>query len=198
MPKSDIQAITVEQYAKSLRKSQFKEVRIRPTTKGWLMALVHVATVWVWDKKSGDQHAIKQTLVIRKPLDKKNKTKYSLSNIPVGEQSVDEFAFMQAQRFWIERCFRDDSHDLGMSDYQVRTYKGFFNHMTLICVALEYVLTERIENVKNVPLLSVNDIRILIAKEIRSRFDYDCHENRTKQMEKRHRQRQTDINQPIL
>lgn len=76
-------------------------------------------------KKSGDGHAIEQTLVIRKPLDKKDKTKYSLSNIPVDEQSVEEFAFMQAQRFWIERCFRDNSHDLGMSDYQVRTYKGF-------------------------------------------------------------------------
>ena len=194
LPKSDIQATPIEQYAKSLRKSQFKEVRIRPTTKGWLTALIHVATVWVWDKKSGDQHAIKQTIVIRKSFNKKDKTKYSLSNIPVEEQSVEEFAFMQAQRFWIERCFRDSSHDLGMSDYQVRTYRGFFNHIALTCVALEWVLTERLENASDVPLLSVNDIRLLIAKEIRSRFGYDCHENRAEQLEKRHRQRQKDIN----
>jgi SRSO17 transposase len=194
LPKSDILPTTVERYAKSLPKSQFKEVRIRPTTKGWLTALIHVATVWVWDKESGDRHAIEQTLVIRKPLDKKDKTKFSLSNIPVNKQSVDEFAFMQAQRFWIERCFRDDSHDLGMSDYQVRSYKGFFNHMTLTCVALEWVLTERLENAGDIPLLSVNDIRILIAKEIRSSFDYDCDEKRGEQLEKRHRQRQYDIN----
>jgi SRSO17 transposase len=194
LPKSDLLPITVEHYANSLQKNQFKEVRIRPTTKGWLTALIHVTKVWVWDKQSGDGHAIEQTLVIRKPLDKKDKTKYSLSNIPVNEQSVEEFAFMQAQRFWIERCFRDDSHDLGMSDYQVRTYKGFFNHMTLTCVALEWVLTERLENAGDIPLLSVNDIRILIAKEIRSRFDYDCDENRGEQLEKRHRQRQNDIN----
>ena len=81
-----------------------------------------------------------------------------------------------------------------MSDYQVRTYKGFFNHMTLTCLALEWVLTERLENAGNIPLLSVNDIRILIAREIRSRFDYDCDEKRGEQMEKRHRQRQNDIN----
>jgi len=194
LPKSDSRGITIEEYAKSLRKSDFKEVRIRPTTKGWLTAGIHVLTVWVWDKKSGDGHAIEQTLVIRKPLDKKDKTKYSLSNIPVNEQSIEEFAFMQAQRFWIERCFRDDSHDLGMSDYQVRTYKGFFNHMTLTCVALEWVLTERLENAGDIPLLSVNDIRILIAKEIRSRFDYNCNEKRGEQLGKRHRQRQNDIN----
>ena len=133
-------------------------------------------------------------IVIRKPLDKKDKTKYSLSNIPVKEQTVEEFAFMQAQRFWIERCFRDSSHDLGMSDYQVRTYKGFFNHMTLTSVALEWVLTERLENNIEIPLLSVNDIRILIAKEIRSKFAYHCDDNRGEQLEKRHRQRQKDIN----
>jgi len=66
--------------------------------------------------------------------------------------------------------------------------------MTLTCVALEWVLTERLENASNIPLLSVNDVRILIAKEIRSRFDYDCNENREEQLEKRHRQRQNDIN----
>nr|NQU91433.1 hypothetical protein [Bacteroidota bacterium] len=50
------------------------------------------------------------------------------------------------------------------------------------------------ENASNIPLLSVNDVRILIAKEIRSRFDYDRNENRGEQLEKRHRQRQNDIN----
>ena len=193
LPKSDSHGITVKEYAKSLRKPDFKEVRIRPTTKGWLTAWMHIATVWVWDKKAGDRQAIPQTLIIRKPIDKKDKIKYSLSNISQQAQRIEEFAFMQAQRFWIERCFRDDSHDLGMSDYQVRTYKGFFNHMALTCVAMEYILTERLENVQDVPLLSTNDIRLLIAKEIRSRDDYTCDDKRFEQLEKRHLQRERDI-----
>ena len=193
LPKTDSLGITVEKYAMSLHKRDFKEVRIRPTTKGWLTAWIHVATIWVWDKKAADQKAIQQTLVIRKPIDKKDKTKYSLSNISQQQQSIEEFAFMQAQRFWIERCFRDDSHDLGMSDYQVRLYKGFFNHMALTCVAMEYILTERLENVQDVPLLSTNDIRLLIAKEIRSGDDYTCDDKRFEQLEKRHIQRQRDI-----
>jgi len=193
LPKSDSHGITVEEYAKSLHKQDFKEVRIRPTTKGWLTAWMHVATVWVWDKKAGDLQAIQQTLIIRKPIDKKDKIKYSLSNISRQAQSIEEFALMQAQRFWIERCFRDDSHDLGMSDYQVRIYKGFFNHMALTCVAMEYILTERLENIKDVPLLSTNDIRLLIAKEIRSRDDYTCDDKRFEQLEKRHLQRERDI-----
>ena len=193
LPKSDSPGITVEKYAKSLHKRDFKEVLIRPTTKGWLTAWIHIATIWFWDRKAGDQKAIQQTLVIRKPIDKKDKIKYSLSNIPQQQQSIEEFAFMQAQRFWIERCFRDDSHDLGISDYQVRLYKGFFNHMALTCVAMEYILTERLENVQDVPLLSANDIRLLIAREIRSRDDYACDDKRFEQLEKRHVQRQRDI-----
>ncbi len=193
LPKTDSVGITVQEYAKSLHNQYFKKVRIRPTTKGWLTAWIHVATIWVWDKKAGDQQAIQQTLVIRKPIDKKDKTKYSLSNISQQEQSIEEFAFMQAQRFWIERCFRDDSHDLGMSDYQVRLHKGFFNHMALTCVAMEYILTERLANVQDLPLLSTNDIRLLIAREIRSRDDYACEEKRFEQLEKRHIQRQRDM-----
>jgi len=194
LPVSDRSGITMDEYVRRLRKKDFKEVRIRRTTKGWLTALVHVASVWVWDKKAGDLQAIRQTLVIRKPIVKTDKWKYSLSNIPIEDQSLEEFAYMQAQRFWIERCFRDDSHDLGMSDYQVRTFRGFNNHMALTCVALEYILTERLKNAQEIPLLSTNDIRLLLAREIRASEDYDRDDQRLEQLQKRHRQRQKDIN----
>ncbi len=193
LPVSDRSGITVEEYARRLSKKEFKEVRIRRTTKGWLTALVHVASIWVWDKKSGDLQPIRQTLVIRKPISKTDKTKYSLSNIAIEDQSLEEYAFMQAQRFWIERCFRDDSHDLGMSDYQVRSFRGFKNHMALTSVAMEYILTERLKNSQELPLLSANDIRLLIAKEIRSTEEYFCDNQRVEQLQKRHRQRQKDI-----
>ena len=100
-------------------------------------------------------------------------------------------AFMQAQRFWIERCFRDNSHDLGMSDYQVRTYKGFNNHMALTCLAMEFVLQQRLKNIELIPLLSYNDIRILLADFIMSRGkNFNL---RFDQLIKRHEQRAVDI-----
>jgi SRSO17 transposase len=184
LPIADQSGLRVEEYARRLHKKDFTEVRIRRTTKGWLTALVHVVSVWVWDKKAADLNPIQQTLVIRKPSVKADKIKYSLSNIPKEDQSIEEFAFMQAQRFWIERCFRDDSHDLGMSDYQVRTFRGFNNHMALTCVAMEYILTERLKNAQDVPLLSTNDIRLLIAREIRAEEDYICDNHRFEQLQK--------------
>lgn len=193
LPKPDVQGISVADYKQSLRQSDYKEVNIRPATKGWLKAQIHIKKVWVWDENAGDLNPIEQTLVIRKPIHKKDKAKYSLSNIKIEEQKIEIFAFMQGQRFWIERCFRDDSHDLGMSDYQVRTYKGFINHMALTCVAMQYVMRERIKNVKEVPLLSYNDVRILLASDIKEKADNDCKANRIVQLEKRHKQRAKDI-----
>jgi SRSO17 transposase len=193
LPKPDIKGVSVAEYKQGLRNKDFKMVKIRPTTKGWLMAYVHVKKVWAWDESAGDTEPIEQTLVIRKPIHKKDKAKYSLSNIKVEEQPVETFAFMQAQRFWIERCFRDDSHDLGMSDYQVRTYKGFNNHMALTCVAMQYVMRERLKNAKTLPLLSYNDVRIMLAKDIRERADYAPENDRFDQLLKRHKQRAKDI-----
>jgi hypothetical protein len=46
------------------------------------------------------------------------------------------------------------------------------------------VLAARLENAGDIPLLSVSDVRIMIAKEIRSKFDYDCNGNRGEKLKK--------------
>ena len=124
-------------------------------------------------------------------MHKKDKIKFSLSNIGKNEQSIEKFAFMQSQRFWVEKCFRDDSHNLGMSDYQVRTYKGWNNHMALTCLAMEYGLNYKLEFKIEVPLLSYTDIRELIVETIQdNKKEFD---NKLEQMLKRHCQREKDI-----
>ena len=187
----NVKGIQVDEYKKSLSNSNFKKVRIRKTTKGWLEALIHVAQVWVWDEESQDTEPIKQTLIIRKPIHKKDKMKYSLSNIPIQEQTVEVFAFMQAQRFWIEKCFRDNSHDLGMSDYQVRTYRGWNNHMALTSLAMLFVTQQRINQKEYAPLLSYNDVRQLLVEKLANNGKNI--ELKIEQTIKRQLQRQRDI-----
>ena len=185
--KSNIDEISVSEYKATIKPSDYSEVKIRKTTKGWLKALVHVRTVWVWDEQNKDTEPIQQTLIIRKPINKKDKLKYSLSNITIEEQRVEKFAFMQAQRYWIERCFRDNSHDLGMSDYQVRNYKGWYNHMILTILAMQFVLRQRMKHKEDLPLLSVNDVRILFIEILKNHGDnFDLRFN---QMMVRHNQR---------
>lgn len=191
--KTDTPAITVSEYNETLRKSDFKLVPIRKSTKGWIEASIHTKEVWVWDKGNADKQGIRQTLVIKRPIQKKDKIKFSLSNIGQHEQDQKMFAFIQAQRCWVEKCFRDDSHDLGMSDYQVRTYRGWNNHMALTCLAMEYVLNQKLEFKTSIPLLSYNDVRELLVELIQqSKPSFNF---KFEQMLIRHRQRQKDINQ---
>lgn len=190
--KANAPGMSVLEYNNTLRKSDFKLVKIRKSTKGWITAYIHVKEIWIWDESNQDSQGIKQTLVIKRPVNKKDKLKFSLSNIGKQEQSIEMFAFMQAQRFWVEKCFRDDSHDLGMSDYQVRTYNGWNNHMALTCLAMEYLLNQKLKYKIDIPLLSCNDVRELLVELIQNNkkgFD-----KKFEWMIDRHLKREKDIN----
>lgn len=121
----------VESYLKSIGNKDFTLVGWRKGAKGWLKALFHIANVWVWDGKSSQ--ASQRTLIIRKD---RNKVKYSLSNFSTTERTIEEFAYMQGQRYWIERSFQDNIAELGMTDYQVRKYNSWYHHMALVMMTM--------------------------------------------------------------
>jgi len=74
--------------------------------------------------------------------------KYSLSNAP-EDISVEKLARMQGQRYWIERSFEDGKSAVGMGDYQVRGWRGWHHHMTVVMLAMLFMLKERMENNKS-------------------------------------------------
>lgn len=165
-------SIRVDKYAEKLEKSDWELIRIRKTTKGWLRASMHFKTVWVWDGK--EQKARKRTLIIRKTLDKNNEitdTKYSLSNGQLEDYKKEEFAFFQAQRYWVERNFDDGKNELGMSDYQIRGWKSWHHHHAIVLLAMLFMLREQIDQEKQYPLMSLHDARkmivILIAQTLK-------------------------------
>ena len=91
----------------------------------------------------------------------------------------------------MERSIQDAKSELGMSDYQVRKYNGWYHHMALVILALAFIVKERIENKTDIPLLSSRDVRILIVALLTS--DIALIEKRKLQMRIRHKQRYKDI-----
>ena len=65
--------------------------------------------------------------------------KYSMSNA-AADTSWERLAYMQAQRFWIERCFQDAKSELGMAQYELRGWPGWHHRMALVCLALLFLL----------------------------------------------------------
>lgn len=184
--------IRVDEYIKSLSATDFKRVKIRKGTKGWIMSDIHLVEVWVWLWNGTEEHPRKRTVMIRKGLKKGDPIKYCLSNIAMSERTHQEFAFMQAQRHWIERAFEDSKGELGMADYQVRKYNAWYHHQALVMLAMQYVNKKKIELKQDIPLLSVRDIRLQIIATLKEQGTQM--EKEIDQMFQRHRQRLIDIN----
>lgn len=148
-PRTDAQPTTVNAYQEGLREEDWQEVTVRDPTKGGLTLSMHVRRVWVWDKQ--ELQARCWTLVIsRNTAD--HRLKYRLSNADVETTPSERFASMQAQRYWVERSFQDAKSELGMSDAQVRKWKGWYHHMALVMLAMSFIVRERLLNRIDYPL----------------------------------------------
>jgi SRSO17 transposase len=141
------------QWAQARFAAESREITLRESTRGALRAKIWVMEVWQWEP--ADARARRRLLVVRQEQD--GTFKYSLSNA-TRETTWERLAYMQTQRFWIERAFQDAKSELGMADYEVRGWKGWHHHMALVCLALLFTLKERIAHAQSIPLLTVRDI----------------------------------------
>ncbi|GBC60877.1 transposase [Desulfonema ishimotonii] len=186
--RTDDRPVTVRDYHAKPDESQWEQIGVRDTVKGRLVLSVHVSEVRVWNEK--EDHARKRLLIISRNHSE-NKTKYGLSNAGTASAPPERLAYMQAQRYWVERAFQDAKSELGMSDYQVRKWNGWYHHMALVILALSFIVRERLENKNKYPLLSCRDVRIIIVALLTG--DIALIEKRKRQMLHRHRQRFKDI-----
>lgn len=178
--------ITVEALAARCFESEARNMTIRDTTTGPLEARVWVRQVWVWDQSAPSARL--RLLVVREEAD--GDFKYSLSNAP-SDTHWERLAYMQAQRFWIERTFEDAKSEVGMAQYEVRSWIGWHHHIALVCLALLFLLKERLLARVETPLLSARDIVELLAFYLPRRPRSEAEVLR--QMQKRHAARQRDL-----
>jgi SRSO17 transposase len=179
-------AVSVKTLTAQFFTAEAREVAIRDATKGPLRGKLWVRAVWAWDGKSST--ARPRLLIVRQDAD--GTFKYSMSNAP-ADTPWERLAYMQAQRFWIERCFQDAKSELGMAQYEVRGWPGWHHHITLSCLALLFLLKERCTASVHAPLLSARDIVELLAIYLPRRPRNETEVLR--QMQQRHAARQSDL-----
>jgi hypothetical protein len=158
---------------------------LRDGAKGRLDVEILHRRVWLWD---GDEPQARQWhLIVRREVDTPTEIKYSLSNASANTPAP-RLAFMQGQRYWIERALQHGKQDVGLGDYQVRSWRGWHHHMALVMMAMLFTLEERLLHHQTRPLLSGTDIRALLNHFL-PRRDITLAEV-LRQMELRHRKRQ--------
>ena len=188
--KADLKGIQVGEYIQKLRSKDWTTVKLRNGTKGELVSKVHVKKVFTWNKK--DDSPCERLLIIRRTKKgKKPEIKYALSNAKDGQCSIEELARMQAQRFWIENSLKESKHHIGMYEYQVRGWLAWHHHIALSMMATYFMLSERVLQKIELPLLSCNDIRETLIQNYSSSTISD--KEYMQILKKRHERRKKDI-----
>jgi SRSO17 transposase len=182
---SRAQPIEVRKWLKNQPATAWQKKTLRSTTKAELVVEILHRRVWLWDKKSPTAQC--WHLIVRREVNSPGTVKYSLSNAP-AQTSVRKLAWMQAQRFWIERAFQDAKSHIGMAQYQARKWQSWHRHMALVMMAMQFMLRTRIEQVDALPYLSCYDIQILLATTLPDRRH--SQEEVMRQMQSRHQKRQ--------
>jgi hypothetical protein len=100
---------------------------------------------------------------------------------------LQRLAWMQLQRYWVERAFEDAKSECGMADYQVRKWSAWHHHMALVMMAMLFMLSERMRHEDTYPLLSCSDIEELLSRFL-PRRDVSKIEI-VRQLENRHKKR---------
>ena len=186
--KAQTASIRVDKLVEEQPGDAWKRIKVRETTKGKLIVDILHKTVWLWDEK--EKNARRWHLIVRREVDSPNEIKYSVSNA-APETSMKRLAFMQAQRYWVERPFQDAKNECGMGEYQARGWLSWYHHMTMVMMAMLFMIEQRLHHQPEIPLLSCADITTLL-KSILPRRDVSEGEI-LRQLDIRHEKRQASI-----
>jgi SRSO17 transposase len=185
---TDASKITVKSWVANQPDNDWCQITTRDSSKGKQRADILTRRVWVWNHS--EPSARQWHLVVRRELNAQGTIKDSLSNAP-ADTTMERLAYMQGQRFFVERSFQDAKTSAGMSQYQVRGWQAWHHHMALVMMTTMFMLKTRLEQKKSYPLLSCPDIALLLAHFLPRR---DTNQEEVfRQMAVRHNQRQASI-----
>jgi len=121
----------VESVARQLAQKAFKPVILREGEKGPIP--LEVAGMRVWNRR-GELPGREEWLLVVRRLGQTPETKYLLSN---ASRKTRKIAMVQAglARWTEEQCFEQGKDDLGLSQYQTKTWPGWYRHATLVMLA---------------------------------------------------------------
>ncbi|WP_143543355.1 IS701 family transposase, partial [Salinicola salarius] len=91
----------------------------------------------------GWQHGV----LVRRSLDDKREMTAYLTFAPEGT-SLEDLVLAAGARWNIERCFQESKSQLGLDQYEVRTWTGWHRHITLVMAAYALLVTLRRRQLK--------------------------------------------------
>jgi len=134
---------TVATVAAALPAGAWQPYRILEGRKGPLVAdLAAVRVIGVRDRLPGPE----VWLVLRRQVVEPGETaevKYYLSNAP-PETALGPFAWASGMRWPIESCLEESKGEVGLDEYECRSWRGWHHHMTLVILAHHFLVQQQV------------------------------------------------------
>jgi SRSO17 transposase len=129
----------VRQLARTIPAKAWRVIQLREGTKGPLAFAFTALRVWsVRHRHAGPQ----VWLVIRRSLEPDPEVKYFLANAE-ADVPLETMALVSGSRWPVEEFFEDAKGQLGMADYEARSWTSWHHHMSLVALAHLYVVQVR-------------------------------------------------------
>lgn len=181
--------ISLKKLIQEIEQKDWQTLTHRPGTKGDLVRKACLLEVHIWKPEKGKQIESVQLLISTQTDG--SEVKYSLSYQPEGPMDLKTALFRQMQRYWVERAFQNVKEQLGLHQYQVRSWQAWHHHIALTMMALHFMLQIQAEYKEEMPLLSVPDIKLIFAKKLLNNLNSD--EGLVRALQVRHQQRKSDF-----
>jgi len=131
--------VRVDTWAAQQPASRWQKLGMRAGTKGKLV--VRALTVLVQTKDEGGQVGAAEQLVVIRNVAGEPQTWYALSN--ARHAPLKTLVAVKGSRHTIEELFQDGKGEVGLGQYEVRSWVGWHHHMTLAILALWFLELEK-------------------------------------------------------
>jgi SRSO17 transposase len=155
-------AYRVDELLWRLPKTAWTRVTIKEGSKGPIVC--DVAFVRITEARDGLPGA-RQWLSIRRNLDDPTLVKFYLSNAPETLETT-HLARMCGMRWPIELTFEVGKDELGMDQYETRSFRGWHHHMVLVMLAHHFLVWVRQQLEEKAPALTLCQVRLLLTSVI--------------------------------
>jgi SRSO17 transposase len=132
----------VDRWRDSLGGNVWTKVNVRDGEKGPLVMKIATCRVVARTERSWHE-PVEELLIVTRTTEETSKVKYDyyLSNAPV-DTPLEELARVVKAEHRIEDCLKRAKSEAGLSDYEVRTWAGWYHHQILSLIATWFLICE--------------------------------------------------------
>jgi SRSO17 transposase len=138
----------VDEWAKAQPSWRWKKIDLGPGSKG--PKVLRVLEAWVQTKDEDGGPGARERLVVIRTVDQTPQVWYTLSNART-EIPFARLVQVHSRRHGIEELLQEGKSEVGLADYEVRSWVGWHHHMTLSMLALWFLNLEKARVGKNSP-----------------------------------------------